>query len=138
MVIFSSPNPLNTCSFRNERNVFLLFAFFYTVHEGRLIQGAKKVCLIYSLPFEQYYHVLPQTSLKKHLMSRIDYSFSVIWIPKNVTFPFGKLRTAKSTSCRLSDTTFFARCSFFEVDLRRQISTERGTYVNTRQTKMRN
>ena len=46
MVIFPSPNPLKTCSFRNERNVFLLFKLFYTVHEGRLVQGTKKVCLL--------------------------------------------------------------------------------------------
>ena len=49
------------------------------------------------------------------LISRIDYSASVIWIfPKYSTCPSGKLRTkitspiAKSTSPRLSDTTFFA------------------------------
>ena len=50
-------------------------------------------------------------------MTRIDYSSSVIWIPpKKITCPSGKLETeftgpiAKSTSPRLSDTTFFARC----------------------------
>ena len=50
------------------------------------------------------------------MISRIDYNPSLIWFPpKNSTCTSGKLRTkitspiAKSTSPRLSDTTFFAR-----------------------------
>ena len=57
-----------------------------------------------------------QLAPKPFLMSRIDCNPSVIWIcPKNSTCPSRKLRTkitspiAKSTSPRLSDTTFFAR-----------------------------
>ena len=58
-----------------------------------------------------------QLAPKPFLISRIDYSPSVIWIfPKNSTYPSGKLRTkitspiAKSTSPGLSHTTFFACC----------------------------
>ena len=64
-------------------------------------------------------HVLANKSFqlapKPFLISRIDCNPSVIWIsPKNSTCPSGKLSTkitsaiAKSTSPRLSDTTFFA------------------------------
>ena len=65
------------------------------------------------------WHVLAHKSLqlapKPFLIGQIDNNPSVIWIsPKNSTCPSGKLRTkntspiAKSTSPRLSDTTFFA------------------------------
>ena len=54
-------------------------------------------------------------------MSRIDYSSSVIRIPKkNITCPSGKSKTeftspiAKSTSPGLSDNTFLAHCAKYE------------------------
>ena len=60
-------------------------------------------------------HKSLQLAPKPFLIGQIDNNPSVIWIsPKNSTCPSGKLRTkntspiAKSTSPRLSDTTFFA------------------------------
>ena len=72
-----------------------------------------KVSQFYSLPLLA--HESFQLAPKPFLISRIDYNTSVIWISqKKFTCSSGKLKTEftgpkpKSTSPRLSNTTFFA------------------------------
>lgn len=80
----------------------------------RDIQGAKQVSFAACHLGKLW---LVYTSPKQFLMSRIDYSYSVILIPPKLPFPtcpLGNIRTEvlspteKSTRPGLSDTTFFA------------------------------
>ena len=99
-------------------NGFDFFIFF-----AWTVTGCKE-SQFYSLPFGQAValhvaHKSFQLAPKPLLISRIDYSPSVIWISqkKNSSCLSGKLRTkftspiAKSPSPGLSDMTFFSRCS---------------------------
>ena len=89
--------------------IFIFFLF----HVGAIRvtdsphQGAKKdsfmACHLGKL-------LLVCTSPKTFFISSIDYSSSAIWISQKRTEFTSPI--AKSTSPRLSDTTFFARCPF--------------------------